>query len=551
MAGEAVAGNTVSPAPAGRGTKPALQRQLGWTGAFWAASGVPAGVLLTIGAIAGAIGQPAWVIWIVSILMGFTQSFTYAEIAGLFPHKSGGASVYGASAWVGYSKFVAPISVWCNWLAWSPVLALGTGLAAGYVVTSLFPADAAINTWVVKLVDLDFIHAGLSLRINAVFFIAAAFLLATFAMQHHGVARAARMQMILGVASLLPLVIVGFVPILTGDMPSSHFLPLLPLTHDAAGKVAFGTWDTVGLTVLAGALFAAGWSSYGFETAICYTREFRNPRTDTFKAIFSAGLLCIVIFTIVPIAFQGSLGIDALLDPSIADGTGVGQAMARMVGGGVLVTKLIVIMLLLSLLLIVMTSMLGSSRTLYQASVDGWLPRYLSRLNAHGAPTAAMWTDLCFNLVLLMMSDYFTVLTVSNVCYLLFNFLNLQAGWIHRIDRADVERPFRCPTWLLATGGVLGFVNMIFVGAGADIWGAGTLRNGLIATALILPVFIYRHYIQDKGVFPQAMREDVGMAEEKPFPRRAGILPYLALAGCGAVILISHLLARLPPAVAG
>jgi amino acid transporter len=547
MSVEANAGlQSVAAEAAARPARPTLHRQIDWTGAFWAASGVPAGVLLTIGGIASTIGQPAWVIWIVSILMGFTQSFTYAEIAGLFPHKSGGASVYGASAWVGYSKFVAPISVWCNWLAWSPVLALGTGLAAGYVVTSLFPRDAAINTWVLNLVDLGFIRPGLNLRVNAVFFIAAVFLLATFAMQHHGVARAARMQMILGVASLLPLVIVGFVPILTGDMPSSHFLPLFPMTHDAAGRLGFGAWDQVGLTVLAGALFAAAWSTYGFETAICYTREFRNPRTDTFKAIFASGVLCIVIFTVVPVAFQGSLGLDALLDKSIYDGTGVGEAMARMVGGGALVTNLIVVMLLLSLLLIVMTSMMGSSRTLYQASVDGWLPRYLSRLNEHGAPTAAMWTDLAFNLFLLMMSDYLTVLAVSNVCYLLFNFLNLQAGWIHRIDRPGVERPFRCPTWLLAAGGVFGFVNMIFVGAGADIWGEGTLRNGLVATALIVPVFIFRHYVQDKGVFPKAMREDLEPEGEGSDVRRAGWLPYLALAACLAVILLSHALARLP-----
>ncbi len=203
-------------------------------------------------------------------------------------------------------------------------------------------------------------------------------------------------------------------------------------------------------------------------------------------------------------------------------------------------------MLLLSLLLIVMTSMLGSSRTLYQASVDGWLPRYLSRVNEHGAPTAAMWTDLGFNLILLMMSDYLTVLAVSNVCYLLFNFLNLQAGWIHRIDRGDIERPFRCPTWLLAAGGVLGFVNMVFVGAGADIWGEGTLRNGLIATGLILPVFIFRHYIQDKGKFPEAVRDDMGRVSETGFVRRAGWLPYLALAGCLAVIVVSHAWALLP-----
>jgi hypothetical protein len=30
------------------------------------------------------------------------------------------------------------------------------------------------------------------------------------------------------------------------------------------------------------------------------------------------------------------------------------------------------------------------------------------------------------------MSDYLFVLAVSNVCYIVFNFLNLNAGWIHR-----------------------------------------------------------------------------------------------------------------------
>ena len=98
-------------------------------GAFWAISGVPAGVLLTMGGVSTVVGQASWAVWIVSVLIGFLQCFVYAEIAGLYPDESGGASVYGAAAWIKYSKFVAPVSVWCNWLAWSPVLALGTGLA--------------------------------------------------------------------------------------------------------------------------------------------------------------------------------------------------------------------------------------------------------------------------------------------------------------------------------------------------------------------------------------------------------------------------------------
>jgi amino acid transporter len=94
-----------------------LHRTIDWRGAFWVASGVPALVLFSIGGIAGTVGIPAFLIWTVSVLLGLIQSFTYAEIAGLFPSKSGGASIYGATAWLRYSKFIAPLSVWCNWFA--------------------------------------------------------------------------------------------------------------------------------------------------------------------------------------------------------------------------------------------------------------------------------------------------------------------------------------------------------------------------------------------------------------------------------------------------
>ncbi|MDP5009426.1 MAG: APC family permease, partial [Glaciimonas sp.] len=238
-----------------------------------------------------------------------------------------------------------------------------------------------------------------------------------------------------------------------------------------------------------------------------------------------------------------SLGLSGMLDPKIADATGVGAAMAHMVGGGEFVANLVLVMLILAILLIVMTSMMGSSRTLYQASVDGWLPRYLSHVNKHGSPTSAMWTDLGFNLILLMMSDYMTVLEISNVCYMLFVFLNLQSGWIHRMDRGSWERPFRCPTWVLALGGICGYLNLAFVGAGADLQGDGTMRNGLIAMLLILPVFIYRHYWQDKGKFPAEMMRDMDLSAEKTQRSWMRFLPYAALALAALVIFGSHHLA--------
>ena len=133
------------------GTELGLHRKIDWTGAFWVASGVPVLVLFSIGGIAATVGKASWLVWTISMLFGFVQSFTYAEIAGLFPGKSGGVPIYGAAAWVRYFKFIAPTSVWSYWFAWSPVLAIGSGLGAGYLLSLFFAPDAAINTWQVTL----------------------------------------------------------------------------------------------------------------------------------------------------------------------------------------------------------------------------------------------------------------------------------------------------------------------------------------------------------------------------------------------------------------
>jgi amino acid transporter len=312
-------------------------------------------------------------------------------------------------------------------------------------------------------------------------------------------------------------------------------------------------------------MFLAAWSTYGFETAVCYTGEFKDPKTDTFKAIFYSGLLCVVVYTLVPFAFQGYLGVGELvkpatldahgalvapaeysgmLAPDISSGMGVARVMARMVHvGGSIGGAFVVVMLILAIVLSIMTTMSGSSRTLYQASVDGWLPRYLSKLNRHGAPSNAMLTNLGFNMILLLMSDYVFVLAAANVGYLIFSFLNLNSGWIHRLDRSQQYRPWRAPTWIIAAGAVLSFVNIAFIGMGADVSGAGTMRSGLIFAALILPVFIYRHYIQDKGKFPAATADDLEMGEGMVARKRAGILPYLALLLGVLILLVTHYLA--------
>ena len=122
-----------------------------------------------------------------------------------------------------------------------------------------------------------------------------------------------------------------------------------------------GGWDRAGWGVFLGGLFLAAWSTYALETTVCYTSELKDPGRDCIRSIFAAGLLCLLMFTVVPFAFQGTLGLEAMLDPAIFDGSGVAAAMARMVSGGAAVSFLIVVLLLLALVLSIITAMAGSS----------------------------------------------------------------------------------------------------------------------------------------------------------------------------------------------
>jgi amino acid transporter len=519
-----------------------LVRVLTWEDAFWVAAGVPPLVLFSLGGVAGVAGNTAFIVWIVSISMGFSQSFTYAEMAGMFANKSGGASVYGAMAWLRYSKFVAPLSVWCNWFAWSPVLSLGCSIAAGYILNLLAPIQEgqetpAIRAWTALTINVPGLGA---LNFNMTFVIGLFLMVIMLAIQHFGILLTAKVQKFLAVIVLLPLLVAGLLPIATGALHLEHFENIVPPSARNSGVA--GSWTKEGWTLILGAMYMGAWTTYAFETAVCYTSEFKDPKKDTFRAIFFSGILCCTFFFIIPFSFQGFLGHDGMLSPEIADGTGVAKVLGNMAGKNPWITQIFVILMILGLFLSIMTALAGSSRTLYQGSKDGWLPSYLSKVNDNGAPVGAMLTDFMFNVFLLALASdadgYYFVMAVSNVGYMIFNFLNLNAGWIHRIDSGHLPRAWKAPTTLIAFNTLLSYANALFLGAGAKVWGySNALQVGFAWAALIIPVFCIRHYLQDGGKLPAHATADLCLQDGEMGERKAGRLPYLALVAGLAVVL--------------
>ncbi|MFP3374811.1 amino acid permease, partial [Pseudomonas sp. SIMBA_068] len=66
-----------------------------------------------------------------------------------------------------YSKLIAPLSVWCNWFAWSPVLSLGCSIAAGYILNALFPIPVFTDSSPEVLAYIA-AHAGTAAAVTAV-----------------------------------------------------------------------------------------------------------------------------------------------------------------------------------------------------------------------------------------------------------------------------------------------------------------------------------------------------------------------------------------------
>ena len=525
---------TANAAQASSAHKPEMQRAVNWWQVVFIALGACALVMFSLGGISSVVGTISPLVWMISAAIGLICAYAYAEMAAMMPNKSGGTANYGASVWIRHIKIMAPISVWGNWIAYSPILAIGSGLGAGYLLSIFVPPEHFLNTWNFTLIDLGMLKTDLTLRVNMQFILGTAIMLVIWTIQHAGVLRTAHVQIALAIGGLLPLVLVCFVPLVGGRVYIENFLPFVPLS---------GGWGFEGWKLFLGGLFLAAWSAYAAENAVCYMSEMRDPESGGPRAVIWTGVICLVVYTIVPFVFQGGLGTEAMRAPGIESGEGVGAAFASLVGAGPFIAKVLVVMLTFSILLAVMTAMADSARTLYQGAHDGWFPKFLDQLNEHGVPTRAMWVDLVFNAFLLLMSDYLFVLAVSCVSYVVFHMINNSSVWINRIDNPRSKRPYRAPMFILVTVGCIAFVNAFLIGAGSNLWGEGVLPLGFAVLLASVPVFLYRHYVTDGGKFPDYMLADlIPPGETELTPTRAGILPYLVVVGNILTILAGYLI---------
>lgn len=416
------------------GSGSGLARTVSWKQGMFIALGVPLLILPSIYDVSSIIWGMCIVVWTVSVLQGFVQNLAYGELVTMFPNATGlpgcAQAVFSGKQEKGKidkGKLIGAFSAWCYWFAWCPVVAIFTMMIGDYLI-QMFSLELA-----------GWSAIGLYMAVGIVI-VAVMYILGS-----KGLEGGAKVGTILALISLIPIVI-----ILLGALAKGMF-DFSNIVNDWARPE--WSWSLVDIVLVLGCFGLAQWSACAWETAAIYGPEYKEPGKDVPKALFSCGIICLIMYFFVSTVVYGSLGQEGINGAGYATLAPIAEFAFGDIGSYIALFFLIVAMIL-----IIQTGFLGSSRTLFSMAGESNLPKWFGKTNKHGMPTNAMLFVGIFNLFLVLIIEYsayilnaattsMTVLTASAIGYCIANCIALAAFVITRRKKefADYDRPFKAP----------------------------------------------------------------------------------------------------------
>jgi amino acid transporter len=454
-------------------------------------------------------GWGAMLIWGITAALVLPVTVIYSELAAMFPHKSGGLSVYANEGWRKYTTLIGPVATFGYWIGWSVVLSF-LGLFTGYFVrTEWFPGEPG-GTYAFggtcaapckQYFSTGPVHIGLD-HVVAIGLIVGVWLFNIF-----GTRIAVSFNYLAGILLMLPLFCFTLLPFLNGDFDSSNLTYKL---NDPG--LAWG-----GLQLALVWIWIMIWSTAP-EAAATFAPEYKDTVRDTRKALLSSAVFILIVNTLVPVALTGGVG------PKTVEAFDYVGALEQLVGKGA--ANFFVLVICASFVLSMNTATADGSRALYGISKDGLTIKELGRLNRFRVPGNAMTLDMTINILfVLFVGNLFGILVASNIGYVLANMFAIGAFILLRKDRPNWPRPIKLPSVWVPIAGVLfaAFALFSVVGIGwFQIAGGGFVYGGtknkiigfsVLAASLLL--FLFRRIVQDKEK-PHWREETPTMPEEAP-----------------------------------
>jgi len=456
-----------------------LLKSLRWYDGFVIALCNPGFLIGSLGFSVGALGGwGAMALWGISATIGLLSNWIYSETAAMFPHQSGGISLYAHEGWRRYFSLVGPVATFGYWIGWSVVLSIFGKLIGDLVVSKWFPGQASHVYF-----SIGNNHIGLSDSI------AIGLIIAVWLFNIFGVKPSLWVGYITGILLMVPLVIFMIVPFVNGDYHSAN------MTWAIGGQ-----WG--GLRVAFVWLFLMCWSAYGIEVCASFAPEYHDTKRDTAIALRTAATFSLLVYVILPMGVTGASGVD-FINKQGAEGQFFTGLLNHLVGSGF--AGVVLVFLLLSLVLSMNSSTADGGRALYGISRAGMTIKELGVLNRFHVPARAMTVDLVVNIgLVLFVSSNLAILYLSNIGYVFAHIAAMTGFLLLRKDRPDWPRPIKvAPVWL-PIAVVIAASNIVFlvVGAGSPklngygTWGDFWIGIGVLAISIVL--YAFRKVVQDK-----------------------------------------------------
>ncbi|HZS86856.1 MAG TPA: APC family permease [Chloroflexota bacterium] len=456
----------LSQAVAGQGTSAAEQtgsrliKSIRWWDGCVLGLAVPGFLFPSLGFSVAALGAfGAIVVWLVSVVLGAVQNNIYAELAAMFPDKSGGIGIYAHEGIKRYSPIVGPLATWGYWLAWSSVLSINGLIIGDYLQSTVWPT--ATWTYFPPLIGTVAVLALWGLNVL-------------------GLRLSTRFSYLLGVLTLLPMLLVMVGPFLNGSL---NYDNLKPLSLPDASLMLY--W-----------LYLAGWSAYGAECNATFGPEFAYTTREAPRALRVSSVFSIFVYGLVPLGLVGVLGTKGVAANQL---TAFDPALRAIIGSDT--NLVIVVIVLATLILAANVALIVGTRSLWQMSEENLAPAWLGPLGKYGVPNRAMAATVVPQIILMWLfpTSPVAILIAGNLGYLLCHVCALVAFILLRRDQPNATRPIRLGSSWVTIAGALVAVNVLFVIVGNVVGISINGFNSLIIGVALLGVGYVLYLARDRA----------------------------------------------------
>ena len=473
-----------------------LAKDTNWWGAFVIGLSGTVLIVALVPYTTFAMGPFSVLLYIVLTAIGVFLCFCLAELATAMPEKTGGLPAYAFETFKpwgkGASTHIGGLSSWGYWLGWFAVAPINTLIAASVFIGLL---DLGAGT----TFDPFGTAVGAPVSSTAII-VGALMLIGAFIPCWLGIRVGATFATILGIACMIPLVLLILMPL--GALDKVDYGRALSFNFEATAGWA-GT--TISFSFVVAWVFIYTWNVLAMEAAACYVAECRNPARDAKIALTAEGLFGFFVYVFLPISLIAVLTAGDL--NAFGEGEFGGSAALffqtytqKLFGESAFWEWFVGLTLITALILSIFNSVMGCARGLFQNSRDGILPRFFGRVNRHGVPSVAMGFNLVCSLILLLIGNPLDIYIFSNMGYLFAVAMSLVGYWLYRTKQGEAERPFKLGSWAAPLALVIGLAFLfvwVYGGYFASDYQVGADKRilfwiGLFLLALWFPLYWWR-----------------------------------------------------------